>query len=58
MPAWVALGFLPAQLTQYESSTVKSLARRGNDLQEHLAEGEARAVETWGAIMNALVLNP
>jgi hypothetical protein len=58
MPAWVALGFMPAQLARLESSAGKTLARRARPLEEQLAEGEARAVEHWGDIMNALVLNP
>jgi hypothetical protein len=58
MPAWVALGYLPAQLAQYESSTAKALARRAGHLEEQLTEGEARAVPHWGDIMNTLVLNP
>jgi hypothetical protein len=58
MPAWVALGYVPAQLTGYESSATKTLVRRANALEEQLTEGEARAVEHWGDIMNALVLWP
>jgi hypothetical protein len=58
MPAWVGLGYLPAQLARYESSTTKALAGRAKQLEEQLTGGEARAVEHWGEIMNALVLNP
>jgi hypothetical protein len=58
MPAWVALGYLPAQLATYESAPVRSLARRSVPLEEALTEGEARAVEHWGAIMDALELWP
>jgi hypothetical protein len=58
MPAWVGLGYLPAQLARYESSATRALARRANRLEAQLSEGEARAVEHWGDIMNALVLNP
>jgi hypothetical protein len=58
MPAWVALGYMPAQLTRYESSGVKALASRAGQLEQQLTEGEARAVPHWGDIMNALVLNP
>jgi hypothetical protein len=58
MPAWVALGYLPAQLTQYESSAAKTLARRASHLEEQLTEGEARAVPHWGDIVDTLVLNP
>jgi hypothetical protein len=58
MPAWVALGYLPAQLARYESSGTKALASRAGGLEQLLTEGEARAVEHWGDIMNELVLNP
>jgi hypothetical protein len=58
MPAWVALGYLPAQLARYESSATKTLARRCNPLEELLTEGEARAVAHYGDIMNTLEINP
>jgi hypothetical protein len=58
MPAWVGLGYVPAQLARYESAQARALARRADALEEALSEGEARAVEHWGDIMNALVLNP
>jgi len=58
MPAWVALGYVPAQLTPFESSATRVLVGRANTLEEQLTEGEARAVEHWGEIMNELVLNP
>jgi hypothetical protein len=58
MPAWVALGYLPAQLARYEGPTAKPLAHRSEQLETELTEGEARAVEHWGEIMNALVLWP
>lgn len=58
MPAWVALGYLPAQLTRYGSSSAKALARRANQLEAKLTDGEARAVEHWGEIMNTLLVNP
>ncbi|MCW3017717.1 MAG: hypothetical protein JWN10_25 [Solirubrobacterales bacterium] len=58
MPAWVALGYLPAQLARYESASARTLARRSAPLEEQLTEGEARAVEHWGAIMDTLELWP
>jgi hypothetical protein len=58
MPAWVALGYVPAQLTPYESSDAKTIVRSAAGLEQQLTEGEARAVEHWGDIMNELVLNP
>jgi hypothetical protein len=58
MPAWVALGYLPASLARFESSAVKSLAQRCHPLENALTEGEARAVAHYGAIMNALVIWP
>ncbi|MGO9320199.1 MAG: hypothetical protein ACLQBY_05280 [Solirubrobacteraceae bacterium] len=58
MPAWVALGYLPPQLTPFESSAAKGLARRCNPLEEQLTEGEARAVAHYGEIMDALAIWP
>ncbi len=58
MPAWVALGLLPPRLARYETPALKSLARRSDALEVQLTDGEARAVESWGKIMNELVLNP
>lgn len=58
MPAWVGLGLLPSQLAHYESGGAKALARRSAALEQELAEGEARAVEHWGKIMNTLALWP
>ncbi len=58
MPAWVALGLLPTQLAQYESSSDRALARRCEPLEQLLTEGEARAVEHYREIMNALEVNP
>jgi hypothetical protein len=58
MPAWVALGYLPPQLAAYESASARSLARRSVPLEQTLTEGEARAVEHWGAIMDTLELWP
>ncbi|HLH13155.1 MAG TPA: hypothetical protein VKV16_00070 [Solirubrobacteraceae bacterium] len=58
MPAWVALGYQPAQLRRFESAAARALARRALPLEEQLTEGEARAVEHWGAIMDTLQLWP
>ncbi len=58
MPAWVGAGFLPAQLSRYESSATRALAARCNRLEEHVSEAEARAVAHWGEIMNTLDLWP
>lgn len=58
MPAWVAFGFLPAQLRRYENGTAKALAKTSAPLETALSEGEARAVEHWGDIMKTLDLWP
>jgi hypothetical protein len=58
MPDWVALGLLPSGLSAYESGEQRTLARRCESLEVQLTDGEARAVESWGKIMNELVLNP
>ena len=57
MPAWVALGYLPGTLTRYESPAAKPLVHRSEQIESELTEGEARAVEHWGDIMDELVLD-
>jgi hypothetical protein len=58
MPAWVALGYLPAKLAAYESSAQKRVARRCEPLESLITEGEARAVAHYGEIMDALEVHP
>jgi hypothetical protein len=58
MSVWVAPGFLPAALSAYETAADRSLAHRTAQLEEQWTEFEAFEVETWGKIMNALVLQP
>jgi hypothetical protein len=58
MPSWVAPGFLPHALAAYETPPERALARRTVVLEEEWTEFEAYEVETWGYIMNALVLQP
>ncbi len=54
---WVALGLQPKSLDRYEGSAERGIARRSAQIEAELTDGEARAVETWGNIMNELVLN-
>jgi hypothetical protein len=58
MPNWVSVGELPAALARYETSSERPLIRRTEHLEAEVAELEAREVETWGQIMNALRLSP
>ncbi len=59
MPNWVAIGELPHLLTPYERPGQAAILRRTNKFEEQLTETEANAgVETWGQIMNTLVLAP
>ena len=58
LPAWVALGLVPSSLRAYESSAEAGIVARSNTLEEELTEGEARAVESWGKIMNELEIQP
>ncbi len=58
IPDWVSLGVLPAGLARLETPTLKAIARRAGRYESDLMEMEARLVETWGTIMNELVLNP
>jgi hypothetical protein len=57
-PSWVALGELPPGLNRFETGAQRSLARRSNQRESQLSEFEAKEVETWGDIMNALNLHP
>jgi hypothetical protein len=58
LPSWVALGYLPAQLSGFESAGSRALAARARPLEQQLTEGEARAVEHYGQIMNELTIWP
>ena len=58
MSLWIAPGELPAALTRYETTEERSLLRRTNHLEAKFTEMEARAVETWGEIMDTLALLP
>jgi hypothetical protein len=55
---WVAPGNQPPALRHYESSQDAALAHRTTKLEEQWTQFEADEVETWGEIMNALVLQP
>jgi hypothetical protein len=55
---WVAPGDQPPALRHYESSQDAGLAHRTTKLEEQWTQFEADEVETWGEIMNALVLQP
>ncbi len=57
-PNWVALGLLPAGLSSFESSQGRGLARASARFEYQLTNVEAEAVETWGAVMDALELWP
>ena len=58
MPAWVAIGLLPAKLAPFEGAQQRAMAHRSEAFETDLTDGEARAVETWGEIMNELGLEP
>jgi hypothetical protein len=58
MPAWVAIGMLPRQLRAYGSPRERSLFARAQAIEVQITDAEARAVESWGAIMNELGLEP
>jgi hypothetical protein len=58
MPNWVALGEVPALLKRYASPDERVLLKRTNTLELRITDFEARAVETWGKIMETLVLYP
>jgi hypothetical protein len=58
VPAWVALGELPAQLASYERPDERGVLERGTQFEEKLTNFEAEAVETYGMLMNALAVLP
>jgi hypothetical protein len=58
VPSWVGAGFMPAQLSRYESAATRALARRTNALEEQVTELEAREVEHYSEIMSALAIWP
>jgi hypothetical protein len=58
IPDWVSLGVQPAGLARYETSELRAIAKRASRYESDLMEMEARLVETWGEIMNELLLNP
>ena len=57
LAAWVSPGFLPAGLKPYEGS-LGSLVRQTEKQEDGIVELEAREVETWGKIMDAMELHP
>lgn len=58
-PAWVAIGDVPEGLARFESPAAKTLARRVQQVEAALFEGEARVTETsYEPIMDALDLWP
>jgi hypothetical protein len=55
----VALGEVPARLlAPYERPSETATLDRTKRLEDQLTEAEARAVESWGKILEALALNP
>ena len=56
---YVGIGLLPAQLLDPSAGPAqRSVIRSTQPLESQLVDAEARAVETWGHIMDALGLNP
>jgi hypothetical protein len=58
VPNWVGVGELPSRLGAYETAQDRALAKRTMKLEERWEEFEARAVESWGSIMDEMVLQP
>jgi hypothetical protein len=55
---WVGIGYMPrAMLAPYLRSGQGSLVRSARQFEEAVAEAEARAVETFGEIIDSLGLN-
>lgn len=56
---YVAVGLLPTRLLAPSLAPAqRGLVQRTHQLELQLTDGEARAVKTWGQIMEALALNP
>jgi len=55
-PAWVPIGELPASLNPYERPEEKGLIHRSNLLELQVGEFEARAVETYAEVLDAMEL--
>jgi hypothetical protein len=55
---WVRPGTLPSQLALFEQGSDRVLAHRASQLEDRVTDFEAAEVETWGKIMDALVLLP
>jgi hypothetical protein len=58
VPAWVGAGELPDSLKPYEPASDRSLVSQTVRLEERWEDFEAREVESWGAIMDTMVLQP
>jgi hypothetical protein len=58
MPAWVGIPRPPAGLGAFADAQQRSLLKRSDALIVQLAEGEARAVKTWGDIVDELGVQP
>jgi hypothetical protein len=58
MPAWVGIPRPPAGLGAFAGAQQRSLLKRSGALVVQLAEGEARAVRTWGDILDELGVQP
>lgn len=58
MPAWVAVGMLPGGLRAHLSPNDTAAFARAQAIEVQITDAEARAVESWGRIMNELGLEP
>jgi hypothetical protein len=58
MPAWVAIGMLPAGLASRLGPADRGAYARAQAIEVLITDAEARAVESWGKIMNELGLEP
>jgi hypothetical protein len=58
VPAWVGAGELPDSLRAIAPAEDRALVRRTIQLESKWADFEAREVESWGSIMDTMVLQP
>jgi hypothetical protein len=58
IPAWIGIPPPPARLGAFTDANQRSLLKRSDALIARLTEGEARAVKTWGDIVDELGVQP
>jgi hypothetical protein len=58
IPNWVVIGLRPRTLSRFEGAQEHTIAARSKAIEDEISEAEARAVETWGGIIDELGVWP